>query len=109
MNLAGGRFRQAVEILRDRDGAERGQRPVDGRDPLAIRVAQSPRIVVFGPQRLAASVLAGEMSATVAQAPKNMGALGVENVLKLKKGETIPPNIDTGTVLVTKENAEQYK
>ncbi|HYN00121.1 MAG TPA: sugar ABC transporter substrate-binding protein, partial [Aestuariivirgaceae bacterium] len=28
----------------------------------------------------AASVLAGEMSATVAQAPKNMGALGVENV-----------------------------
>src|SRR5262245_49988653 len=57
----------------------------------------------------AASVLAGEMSATVAQAPKNMGALGVENVLKLKKGETIPPNIDTGTVLVTKENAEQYK
>jgi ABC-type sugar transport system substrate-binding protein len=57
----------------------------------------------------AASVLAGEMSATVAQAPKNMGALGVENVLKLKKGETIPENIDTGTVLVTKENAEQYK
>ena len=57
----------------------------------------------------AASVLAGEMSATVAQAPKNMGALGVESVLKLKKGETLPPNIDTGTVLVTKENAEQYK
>src|SRR5688500_6566834 len=57
----------------------------------------------------AASVLAGEMSATVAQAPKNMGALGVESVLKLKKGETIPENIDTGTVLVTKENAEQYK
>ena len=57
----------------------------------------------------AASVLAGEMSATVAQAPKNMGALGVESVLKLKKGETLEPNIDTGTVLVTKENAEQYK
>src|SRR5688572_9331533 len=57
----------------------------------------------------AASVLAGEMSATVAQAPKNMGALGVENALKLKKGETISENIDTGTVLVTKENAEQYK
>jgi ribose transport system substrate-binding protein len=57
----------------------------------------------------AASVLAGDMSATVAQAPKNMGALGVESVLKLKKGETLPANIDTGTVLVTKENAEQYK
>jgi ribose transport system substrate-binding protein len=57
----------------------------------------------------AASIIAGEMSATVAQAPKNMGAFGVENVLKLKKGETIPENIDTGTVLVTKENAEQFK
>ena len=57
----------------------------------------------------AASILAGDMSATVAQAPKNMGALGVENVLKLKNGETIPENIDTGTVLVTKENAEQFK
>jgi ABC-type sugar transport system substrate-binding protein len=57
----------------------------------------------------AAAVLAGDMSATVAQSPKNMGALGVENALKLKKGETIPENIDTGTVLVTKENAEQYK
>jgi ribose transport system substrate-binding protein len=57
----------------------------------------------------AASVLAGDMSATVAQSPKNMGALGVENVVKLKKGETIPENIDTGTVLVTKQNAEQYK
>jgi len=57
----------------------------------------------------AASVIAGEMSATVAQAPKNMGALGVENALKLKKGETIEPVIDTGTLLVTKENAEQFK
>ena len=57
----------------------------------------------------AASVLAGEMAATVAQAPKNMGALGVENALKLKKGETIPPVVDTGTLLVTKDNAEQFK
>jgi ribose transport system substrate-binding protein len=57
----------------------------------------------------ATSILAGEMTASVAQNPKNMGALGVENALKLKKGETIEPNIDTGTVLVTKDNAAEYQ
>jgi ribose transport system substrate-binding protein len=57
----------------------------------------------------AAAVLAGDMAATVAQNPKNMGALGVENALKVKHGETIPPVIDTGTVLVTKENAADYQ
>ncbi|HUL65388.1 MAG TPA: sugar ABC transporter substrate-binding protein [Burkholderiaceae bacterium] len=57
----------------------------------------------------AASVLAGEMKATVAQNPKNMGALGVENALAVKHGKKIPAVIDTGTVLVTKENAAQYK
>ncbi len=57
----------------------------------------------------AAAILAGEMEATVAQNPYNMGALGVENAIKLIKGETIPENIDTGTELVTKENADRYK
>jgi ribose transport system substrate-binding protein len=57
----------------------------------------------------AAAVLAGDMAATVAQNPKNMGRLGVENALKVKHGEKIEAIIDTGTVLVTKENATQYK
>jgi ribose transport system substrate-binding protein len=57
----------------------------------------------------AASVLAGEMRATVAQNPKNMGAFGVENALNVKRGKKIPAVIDTGTVLVTKTNAAQYK
>jgi ribose transport system substrate-binding protein len=57
----------------------------------------------------AQSILAGEMRASVAQNPANMGAFGVESVLKLGAGEKLAPVIDTGTVLVTKENAEQYK
>ena len=57
----------------------------------------------------AESILAGEMTASVAQNPSNMGALGVENALKVKAGETIEPNIDTGTVLVTKDNAAEYQ
>lgn len=56
----------------------------------------------------AASILAGEMSATIAQNPYNMGAFGVENAVALIDGESIPENVDTGTVLVTAENAEQY-
>ena len=57
----------------------------------------------------AVSLLAGEMSASVAQNPYNMGALSVENLMKLIKGEKLAPVIDTGTVLVTKENAANYK
>lgn len=57
----------------------------------------------------AAAILAGEMEATVAQNPANMGAFGVENAVKLINGETIDENIDTGTELVTKDNADKYK
>jgi ribose transport system substrate-binding protein len=57
----------------------------------------------------AASILVGEMKASVAQNPANMGAIGVDSILKLAKGETLPAVIDTGTVLVTKENAEKFK
>jgi len=56
----------------------------------------------------AASVVKGEMSAIEAQFPYNMGYMGVENALKLVNGETIPDKIDTGTVLVTKENAADF-
>jgi len=56
----------------------------------------------------AASVAAGNMSATVAQFSYNMGYMGVENALKLANGESIPDNIDTGTVLVTAENAADF-
>lgn len=57
----------------------------------------------------AASILAGEMTASVAQAPANMGGFGIQALVDLKAGKTLEPWIDTGTVLVTKENAEQYK
>jgi ABC-type sugar transport system substrate-binding protein len=57
----------------------------------------------------AASVLAGEMTATVAQAPGNMGGFGIESLVKLTKGETIDAWVDTGTVLVDKSNADAYK
>lgn len=57
----------------------------------------------------AASILAGEMTASIAQAPGNIGGFGVQALVDLKAGKAIEPVIDTGTVLVTKDNAAQYK
>ena len=45
----------------------------------------------------ASSILAGDMTATIAQFSYNMGAYGVKYALALAKGEKIDINIDTGT------------
>lgn len=50
------------------------------------------------------SIRAGEMAASVAQNPYNMGKFGVESAVKLLQGEEIPRRIDTGTTLVTRDN-----
>lgn len=57
----------------------------------------------------AVSILAGEMTATIAQSPFNMGGFGIVYGLAAIQGNTIPTRIDTGTILVTAENAADYK
>lgn len=54
------------------------------------------------------AILAGEMEATIAQNPFNMGYLGVESLIQLVNGETLDPVIDTGTLLVDASNAAEY-
>jgi ribose transport system substrate-binding protein len=56
----------------------------------------------------AQAILRGEMAASVAQNPYNMGKFGIENAVKVLNGQTVPKRIDTGTTLVTKQNAAQY-
>ena len=51
------------------------------------------------------AVVAGDMEATIAQNPINMGYFGVESLIKLINGETLDPTIDTGVELITAENA----
>ena len=51
------------------------------------------------------AVVAGDMEATIAQNPVNMGYFGVESLIKLINGETLEPTIDTGVELITAENA----
>jgi ribose transport system substrate-binding protein len=54
------------------------------------------------------AVVAGQMNAVVAQQPAEMGRLAVETALQVLRREQIKKRIDTGTTLVTKENADQF-
>jgi len=62
-----------------------------------------------GNPNAAEAILAGDLEASVAQRPYNMGQMGVENVLSLAAGETLPDEIDTGAILVTVENAADFR
>lgn len=79
----------------------------------ALRSAKKLKNVMVvgfdGTPDAAKSILAGELAASVAQAPSNMGKFAIEALLKLKKGEKVDAWVDTGTVMVTKDNAAQYK
>jgi ABC-type sugar transport system substrate-binding protein len=52
---------------------------------------------------------AGRQDASVAQFPAKMGELGVDTVVKAVRGEKVAANVDTGTAMVTKENAKSFK
>jgi ABC-type sugar transport system substrate-binding protein len=56
-----------------------------------------------------ASILAGDMSATIAQAPANMGRFGVAWAMNSLLGLKVEPLIDTGTTLVTADNAASFQ
>ena len=78
----------------------------------AVKAAARTDITIVGLDAnpdAAAAVLAGDMAATIAQAPGNMGGLAIQALVDLKAGKTLEPWIDTGTVLVTKDSAADYK
>jgi ribose transport system substrate-binding protein len=50
----------------------------------------------------------GKLAGSVAQNPRAMGQKGVEAALAALDGRAVDKRIDTGTELVTKENAEKY-
>jgi ABC-type sugar transport system substrate-binding protein len=54
-------------------------------------------------------IKAGNEDASVAQFPKKIGELGVSTLVKVIKGETVPPFVDTGTAMVTKENVNDFE
>jgi ABC-type sugar transport system substrate-binding protein len=54
------------------------------------------------------AIKAGDEAASVAQFPAKMGSMGIETAVKAARGETVPANIDTGTEMVTKDNADKF-
>jgi len=61
-----------------------------------------------GNPNAAEAIMAGDLEASVAQRPYMMGQMGVEAVLQLAAGEELPDEVDTGALLVTSENAEDF-
>jgi ribose transport system substrate-binding protein len=53
------------------------------------------------------AIVAGDLEASVARNPFNVGYSGVESLIRLINGETLPPTIDTGVELITAENAAE--
>jgi simple sugar transport system substrate-binding protein len=79
----------------------------------AAKVAKQKgkKVLVMGYDGLpdaAKAIQAGDMQATIAQFPGKMAALGVEAAVNAVQGKTVEPFIDTGTELVTKDNAAQF-
>jgi ABC-type sugar transport system substrate-binding protein len=56
----------------------------------------------------ARAILAGDETASVAQFPQKMGTIGVQMAAKVARGERVPARIDTGTQIVTKDNAQKF-
>jgi ABC-type sugar transport system substrate-binding protein len=54
------------------------------------------------------AIAAGQEDATVAQFPLKMGELGILTVAAAVRGQKVEPVVDTGTAIVTKENASQF-
>jgi ABC-type sugar transport system substrate-binding protein len=53
-------------------------------------------------------IQAGKEDATVAQFPAKMGELGLDTLLRAVKGEKVAPTVDTGTAIVSKDNASDF-
>ena len=60
-----------------------------------------------GPDEIAL-IEAGTEDASVAQFPAKIGELGIDTLFKVVNGETVEPLVDTGTAMVTADNAADY-
>ena len=78
----------------------------------AIKSAGRTDMIAVGfdaaPDEIAA-IKEGTETATVAQFPAKMGSLGVQAAFDAAQGKDVEPNIDTGTEIVTKDNAADFE
>jgi ribose transport system substrate-binding protein len=55
------------------------------------------------------AILAGTMVGSVAQNPFKMGEAGVQAAIKASNGDSVDKRIDTGSTMVTRDNAADFK
>lgn len=70
------------------------------------------KVKVFGWDLTAQAVKGideGWIVAVVQQDPYQEGVAGVETILKIKKGESVPASIDIPVTIVTKENVDKFR
>jgi ribose transport system substrate-binding protein len=75
----------------------------------AGRAGQVQIIGFDGTKDAVDAVLAGTMAGSVAQNPFKMGEAGVQAALEAAAGKTVDKRIDTGSTMVTRDNAADYK
>jgi len=54
------------------------------------------------------AIKSGDEAGSVAQFPAKMSELGVATAVAAARGESVQPNVDTGTAMVTKDNVGQF-
>jgi ABC-type sugar transport system substrate-binding protein len=54
------------------------------------------------------AIKAGDQAGSVAQFPAKMGSLGIETAVAAARGQSVQPSVDTGTEMVTKDNAASF-
>lgn len=78
----------------------------------ALKSAGRDDVIIVGFDAIPDAVEAvknGEMQATVAQFPRVMGVVGVDLMVRYLNGEEVPAQVDSGAMLVTQENAEEFQ
>ena len=83
--------------------------PILGAIEAASSASSKPLFVGFdaGPDEVKA-IVAGDELGSVAQFPAKMGELGAQAAYDAINGKTVQANIDTGTEMVTKDNAADF-
>lgn len=83
--------------------------PIIGAIEAVASAGKTVKLVGFdaGPDEVAA-IVAGDELASVAQFPARMGEMGAQAALDAVNGEDVEPVIDTGTEMVTADNASDF-
>jgi len=112
---------QAAENMLSRFGGTEGNLRIDGifcaTEPTALGILRALQNAGFAgkikfvgfdsSEKMIDALRSGELSGFVVQNPMRIGYLGVKTMVEHIRGKQVPKRIDTGSVLITKENIDQ--